>query len=80
MKNNVAIQYLQKAVFITFCFLLPALSFVEGFTFHLQAQPPQSFSYQAIIRVAGGNLVKEQTVGVQISILQESETGTVVYS
>jgi hypothetical protein len=49
------------------------------FTLNLQAQPPQSFSYQAIIRDAGGNLVKEQTVGMQISILQGSETGTTVY-
>jgi hypothetical protein len=47
--------------------------------FHLSAQPPHSFSYQAVVRDAGGNLVKEQTVGMQISILQGSETGTTVY-
>jgi hypothetical protein len=71
MKNNVAIQYLLKVVFITFCFSL--------FPFSSIAQPPQSLSYQAIIRDAGGNLLKEQSVGVQISLLQGSDTGNAVY-
>ena len=67
-------------IIIIFHFFLPALSFVEGFIFHSKAQPPHTFSYQAVVRDAGGELVKEQTVGMQISILQGSETGTAVYS
>jgi hypothetical protein len=43
------------------------------------AQPPQAISYQAVIRDTGGNLVKEQNVGLQVSILQGNETGIAVY-
>ncbi len=45
----------------------------------LFAQSPESFSYQAVIRDANGDLVTAQTVGMQISILQGSATGTEVY-
>ena len=44
------------------------------------AQTPEKMSYQAIIRDAGGDLVRSTSVGMQISILQSSELGTVVYS
>lgn len=44
------------------------------------AQSPQSFKYQAVIRTADGNIINNQSVGLQISILQGSETGTPVYS
>ena len=43
------------------------------------AQAPQKFSYQAVVRDAGNNLVATQSVGVQISILQGSATGAAVY-
>ncbi|TVQ08968.1 MAG: hypothetical protein EA361_16010 [Bacteroidetes bacterium] len=46
----------------------------------VMAQAPQSLSYQAIIRDQSGNLVKEQTVRMQISILHDSDTGKTVYS
>ena len=46
----------------------------------LFAQIPQLMSYQAVIRDAGGNLIKSLSVGMQISILQGSVSGTVVYS
>ncbi len=46
----------------------------------LLAQVPQKMSYQAVIRDADKNLIMNQTIGMQISILQGSETGTVVYS
>ncbi|MCU0462516.1 MAG: fibrobacter succinogenes major paralogous domain-containing protein [Bacteroidales bacterium] len=42
------------------------------------AQAPQKMSYQAVIRDAGNHLVTTQ-VGMQISILQGSESGTAVY-
>jgi len=44
------------------------------------AQAPQKISYQAIIRDASNNLVTNKTVGLQISILKGSATGTEVYS
>lgn len=43
------------------------------------AQAPQKMSYQAVIRNAGNTLVASAPVGMQISILQGSSTGTAVY-
>ena len=43
------------------------------------AQAPAKMSYQAVIRDANNALVISQTVGMQISILQDSPTGTPVY-
>jgi uncharacterized protein (TIGR02145 family) len=49
-------------------------------TASLWAQAPQKFSYQAVIRNASSALVANQKVGIQISILQTSATGVVVYT
>ena len=46
----------------------------------LIAQVPQKFSYQAVVRNAANALVTNTAVGMRISILQGSATGTVVYS
>jgi hypothetical protein len=43
------------------------------------AQTPEKISYQAIVRDANDNLVSSQSVGMQISFLQSSPTGTAVY-
>jgi uncharacterized protein (TIGR02145 family) len=43
------------------------------------AQAPQKMSYQAVIRDNGNALVINQAVGMQISILQGSVTGTAAY-
>lgn len=43
------------------------------------AQAPEKMSYQAVVRNSGDNLVTSQPVGMQISILQTSATGTEVY-
>src|SRR6056297_3535412 len=45
----------------------------------LWAQSPEKISYQAVIRDDEGNLVTEQEIGMQISILQGSVSGTSVY-
>jgi len=45
----------------------------------LWAQAPQKFSYQAVIRNANNELVANKQVGMKISLLQTSETGTAVY-
>jgi hypothetical protein len=50
--------------------------FIVATTF---AQAPEQMSYQAIVRNATGNLVTNQQVGIQISILQTTATGTAVY-
>ena len=57
-----------------FTFLVAALLTASVF-----AQSPEKMSYQAVIRDASDNLVTSQTVGMQISILQGSTSGTAVY-
>ncbi|NQY08162.1 MAG: DUF1566 domain-containing protein [Flavobacteriales bacterium] len=44
------------------------------------AQSPESMSYQAVIRDAGNAVVASQSVGMQISILQGSASGSSVYT
>ena len=46
----------------------------------LSAQVPQKLTYQAVIRDAIGNVINNQDLEVQISILQGSLEGPVVYS
>ncbi|MCF8222315.1 MAG: tail fiber domain-containing protein [Bacteroidales bacterium] len=48
------------------------------FTLSLFSQSPQKFSYQAVVRDASGNPINNTTVGVQLSILQGSSSGTAV--
>jgi hypothetical protein len=55
-------------------------SFLICSVFRVSAQVPQTMSYQAIVRDQNGALVKEQTVGMQVSILQYSDTGAAVYT
>ena len=43
------------------------------------AQAPSKMSYQAVVRDAGDALVTSQVVGMQLSIVQDSASGTVVY-
>lgn len=61
-------------ILVTACFytvlIMPAISI---------AQAPEKMSYQTVIRNTSGNLVVNQSVGIQISILQTSPTGTAVY-
>ncbi len=46
----------------------------------LSAQVPQKLTYQAVIRDAIGNVINNQDLEVQISILQGSVEGPVIYS
>ena len=50
------------------------------FIFGLLAHPPEKISYQAVVRNSSNQLVANQAVGLKISILQTSATGTVVYA
>ncbi len=47
---------------------------------NLLAQVPQKMSYQCVVRNASGALVTNHPVGMRISILQGSATGTLVFS
>ena len=44
------------------------------------AQTPKGFNYQMVVRNSAGLLMTNRTVKVEVSILQGSETGTIVYS
>jgi hypothetical protein len=46
----------------------------------VSAQAPEKMSYQAVMRNATGQLLASQNIGVKVSILQGSASGTVVYS
>jgi hypothetical protein len=63
MKTN-----LLKSVLVLFTLTL--------YLFPAFGQSPEKVSYQAVIRDASDNLVKSQTVGMQISILQGSTSVT----
>lgn len=56
----------------TICYGFLALS--------INAQSPQKMSYQAVIRNASNTLVTSTPVGMKISILQGTSTGTVSYA
>ena len=58
------------------CSILAAMLLTAG----VCAQSPQSMSYQAVIRNSSDALVTDTQVGMQISILQGSESGTAVYA
>lgn len=44
------------------------------------AQFPEKISYQAVVRNAAGKLIQNSPVGIRITVLQGSSTGTEVYS
>lgn len=48
-------------------------------TTNIFAQAPQKMSYQAVIRDASNDLIANQAIGMQISILQGASNGTAVY-
>ncbi len=45
-----------------------------------QTQSPQSFSYQAVVRDAQGNIMQNQSVSFKFSIIENSASGNVVYA
>ena len=59
-----------------FSFLIASLLFALC----VQAQAPQKFSYQTVVRNASNQLLIGQTVGIKISILQGSANGSAVYT
>lgn len=61
-----------KTLILTFALLI--ISFCS------LAQAPEIMSYQAVIRDSGGAVVSNQNVGMQLSVLQGSPTGTVIYT
>ncbi|NJX16300.1 hypothetical protein HC176_12460, partial [Tamlana crocina] len=54
-------------------------AFFFALTLSLNAQSPEKLSYQAIVRNSSNAILANQSVGVQISILQGTANGTPVY-
>lgn len=54
-------------------------SLIAGSIAGLEAQTPQRFSYQAVVRDAAGALLSNKTVGLEVKIRQGTSTGTVSY-
>ena len=48
-------------------------------TLSICAQAPQKMSYQAIVRNTGNTLIANTNVGMRISVLQGTASGTAVY-
>ncbi|MFL2638750.1 MAG: hypothetical protein ACJ0OB_00810, partial [Flavobacteriaceae bacterium] len=44
------------------------------------AQAPEKFTYQSIVRSADGSLLRLSKLGIKISIIENSENGSVVYT
>ena len=53
--------------------------FSLGLAINLYAQVPQAIQYQTIIRNGSGEVVMNQSVSIQLNILQGSATGTLTY-
>ncbi|MBN2212598.1 MAG: hypothetical protein JW723_00010 [Bacteroidales bacterium] len=59
-----------SAILLTACLIMPQLAWTQA---------PEKMSYQAVIRDNSGQLITDHDVGIKISILQGSITGTPVY-
>ncbi len=58
---------------------ISTLSFILLITYGTFAQAPEKMSYQAVIRNSSNELVTNSPVGMKISILRGTPTGTLVY-
>lgn len=52
---------------------------IAALTFSVWAQSPEAFKYQAVVRDASQNVIPNQAVGMQLTIMQGSTSGTIVY-
>jgi hypothetical protein len=68
MKKNFIIK-------LGFLYIIFLFSFVS-----LQAQTPQQFKYQAVLRDLSGNVIADEQKNIQIEILKGSTSGIVVFS
>ena len=49
-------------------------------TVMLLAQAPQTFSYQTVVRDNNWQVIQNQSIGVQVSIIEDVANGSVVYA
>jgi hypothetical protein len=65
---------------LLFKLLLLVIIISSSFITSLKAQSPDKMSYQSVIRNASGLLLANQNVGIKISVLQGTASGTAVYT
>lgn len=53
---------------------------IVAFSQYLLAQTINGFNYQAVIRNSNGEIIANELVQVRVSLLQDAETGSIVYS
>lgn len=53
--------------------------FFQIASLNLNAQAPQKFSFQAVVRNSQNELITNSSIGVRISILQTNENGPIIY-
>lgn len=62
------------------CLLAICLSFIVTLSVRAQENVPLKMSYQAVVRDEANKLLGNKTIGMRISILRGSATGSLVYS
>jgi len=66
---------MKKLIILLAVIITCQISIVNSF-----AQSPQGFNYQAVARTSSGVAITNQSIGLQIRLLQGSATGTAVYT
>lgn len=67
---------MRKELLAKILFVVVALVFATD----VMAQVPQGFNFQAVARDSEGNILDNQQVGVQVSVVKGTEDGEVVYT
>ena len=49
-------------------------------TVMLLAQAPQTFSYQTVVRDNNWQVIQNQSIGVQVAIIEDIANGSIIYS
>lgn len=60
--------------------ILLLVTVCTAFIFTMNAQAPEGFKYQAVVRDAGNNILTSQAVGIRLTIQQGAPGGTAVYT
>ncbi|HRZ21700.1 MAG TPA: hypothetical protein P5184_08540, partial [Bacteroidales bacterium] len=68
-----------KRIFFSVYFLLSFSSLLSPLSSLLSAQPPHTFSYQAVVRNSNGDPLAYQLTSFRISLLLGSDQGPVSY-
>ena len=60
--------------------IIVSIAAILSLSMYSFGQAPEGFKYQAVLRDAGNTILNNQAVGVKMSILQGSASGTLIYT